>query len=697
MPDFNMQLSPLSHPLVDEARQSLLYALDYLPKDARTQVMNACAFGDVAHIKDKRKSGEPYITHPIAVAEILAGFLLDKDTIIAAILHDTVEDTWVSLDDLEAQFGDDVARLVDGVTKLKSSSTPKDFAATFQKIIAATLQDPRVLLIKLADRLHNLSTLGAVPLHKQQKTARQTLDFYLPLARLLGLHDIADHIELLCYRRIDYTMYTQISDKLLQQGLGRKLKSERISIYLQTLLKAHKVQGVVRTLDNRAKMYAAFFANRGDISLITRAYEFEIITTDLDGLNTLQDAITARYDVHAIDHITSPMAGGNQSLKLCYQDNFDNITITLLTQKMHSSARLGVMGKHPAISRAVIEASLRNLQELGVHSDPSHAIDNLLDYLHARKIVCYSPKDGAYELSRGAIALDFAYAVGPRVGNIATGVLINGVSASLFDALQDGDVVQILTDPKATPRAEWLGVIATNKARESILKALKKLPQADQVEHGKSALARALLSVDKNLHDIDDNAWQDLLHWRGIDNMDTLFLQISQGKILPQLLLSRLLSDNPKNNDQLIKGAQGVELTLSKCCNPIVGDRILGHLSRHGLTVHRHKCYQVQEIQKQNPYQILRLEWSDAPQARFVACIKIQKMLSQEEISEAIFVLKSQHIGVLSVQSRPLELNLELMIKSREHLAQGIKSLREALDYPNIMRLYQMPHQTVRT
>ena len=192
--------SRLSHPMVDDAKNSLMHAISYLNRNERDDVLRACHFGDIAHIKDVRKSGEPYITHPIAVAEILAGFRLDRDTIIAAILHDTVEDTEVTYEMVLAEFGETVARLVDGVTKLKTSSMSKQQsrAATFHKILAATIIDPRVLIIKLSDRLHNMSTLDAVREEKQKSTAKETLDFYIPFARIMGLNDIADYIELLC-------------------------------------------------------------------------------------------------------------------------------------------------------------------------------------------------------------------------------------------------------------------------------------------------------------------------------------------------------------------------------------------------------------------------------------------------------------------------------------------------------------------
>lgn len=279
----------LSHPLVDESRDSLMRAVSYLEPSERRDVLRACHFGDVAHIKDKRKSGEPYITHPLAVAEILAGFRLDRDTIIAAILHDTVEDTDVTDEMIATEFSETISRLVDGVTKLKSSSMNKQQsqAATFHKILTATLTDPRVLIIKLADRLHNMSTLDAVSEEKQKRTASETLDFYIPFARIMGLNDIADYIELLCYRNLNPEMYNKFTDKLLQHGLGRNFQKIEISTYLQNLLSHLNLNGHVQVLDNRTSMYRQFFKNRGEINRLIRQYDFEVVLDNIESCDKL--------------------------------------------------------------------------------------------------------------------------------------------------------------------------------------------------------------------------------------------------------------------------------------------------------------------------------------------------------------------------------------------------------------------------
>lgn len=724
-------LPKLSHHLVDEAMYELMRSVGYLTPKEREDIIDACQFGDQAHIQDKRKSGEPYITHPIAVAEILAGFRLDRDTIIAAILHDTVEDTDVTFEDLRTRYGNTVARLVDGVTKLKSSAHNKqqNKAATFHKILTATLDDPRVLIVKLADRLHNMSTLDAVSPEKQRSTAQETLDFYVPFARLMGLNDIADYIEELCYRNLDPVMYTKLSDKLLQHGLGRNFQKEVIHQYLQLVLTNLGLSGHVRVIDNKVAMYRRFFHNRGELNSLLRHYAFEIVLDTIEACDKLGYYLIQKYQIddnNIEDNIRRPKPGGNQSLTLIYERDNDTIKATILTRRMQEAARLGVIGADRAsdVSQSVIQASLRNMKDL-VDGDnfnddnPDFAaavatIDDLMHYLHTRKILCYSPQGRAYELPRGATALDFAYAVGPMVGNVAVGANINGKPAKLATVLKNGQHVEVETEKNAEPKAEWLGFVVTNKAREQLRRWFKDLPEEDKRRHGKQALDRALRTYDKGLDDLSEDDWQNLLDWRGLHSKDSLFEQISTGTLLPQLVVSRLFSDEiacqqgqaPQNNgnlrqpQNLLSNITGVEIDFARCCNPIYGDPIVGHLSRHGLVVHRHKCYSLDEIGKDNPYQIIQLNWRDSnstnqnsehgEKALFPAYLKISLSLGDEQTSQMIYQLRQLNIGVEKVDVRSSDTVVQIIVHSRHHLAQGIRELRTLLGFPNIIRLYQL-------
>ncbi|TXD96480.1 bifunctional (p)ppGpp synthetase/guanosine-3',5'-bis(diphosphate) 3'-pyrophosphohydrolase [Psychrobacter frigidicola] len=725
-------LPKLSHHMVDEAQYNLLRSVGYLNAAERLDIIDACEFGDIAHIKDKRKSGEPYITHPIAVAEILAGFRLDRDTIIAAILHDTVEDTEVSDDQLAQRYGEVVARLVDGVTKLKSSSHNKqqNKAATFHKILTATLDDPRVLIIKLADRLHNMSTLDAVRPEKQRSTAQETLDFYVPFARLMGLNDIADYIEVLCYRNLDSDMYNKLSDKLLQHGLGRNFQREAIHRYLTIVLNNLGLgSGHVKVLDNRVVIYRQFFRNRGEVNALLRHYAFEIVLDNIEACDKLAYYLIKKYqidDSHISDNIRRPLPGGNQSLTLIYERDNDFVKVTILTTQMQQAARLGVIGAEHAsdVSQSVIQASLRNMKEL-IDEDSLDSnspdfmgtistINELMDYLHSSKILCYSPQGRAYELPQGATALDFAYAVGPMVGNVAVGANVDGKKAKLGTVVKNGELVEIEVGNNSEPKAEWLGFVVTNKAREEILRWFKDLSAPDKQRHGQQALDRALKTYQKSLEDLSTSDWDNLIEWRGLSEKNALFEQISSGTLLPQLVVSRLFSDEvtrlhaeehshePTQPQQLVANAAGVELDFANCCHPIYGDPIVGHLSRHGLVVHRHKCFSLDDIRKDNPYQVIQLRWRDDKalrrtengeydeKIRFPAYLKLSIALSDEQISEVIYHLRQLNIGVETVDVRSSDTIVHIIVRSRIHLAQGIRELRSLLGYPNIMRLYQL-------
>lgn len=724
-------LPKLSHHLVDDAQCNLLRSVGYLTANERRDIIDACEFGDIAHIKDKRKSGEPYITHPIAVAEILAGFRLDRDTIIAAILHDTVEDTEVSGEQIAQRYGKVVARLVDGVTKLKSSNYNKqqNKAATFHKILTATLVDPRVLIIKLSDRLHNMSTLDAVSPKKQQDTAQETLDFYVPFARLMGLNDIADYIEVLCYRNLDFEMYNKISDKLLQHGLGRNFQREAVHRYLTVVLNNLDLNGLVKVLDNRVVIYRQFFRNRGEINALLRHYAFEIVLDNIDACDKLAYYLIQKYqidDANIQDNIRRPLPGGNQSLTLIYERDNDFIKVIILTKQMQQAARLGVIGAEHAsdVSQSVIQASLRNMKELvddesldDGHTDFSaavSAINELMDYLHSSKILCYSPKGRAYELPQGATALDFAYAVGPFIGNVAIGANVDSKPAKLGTVLKNGQLVDIEVDSESEPKAEWLGFVVTNKARQEILRWFKDLSVEDKQRHGKQALDRALKTYQKTLDDLHETEWNNLLEWRGINNKEALFEQISSGTLLPQLIVSRLFSDevtslhvqesshDMSQPQQLIANVAGVELDFANCCHPIYGDPIVGHLSRHGLVVHRHKCFSLDDIRKDNPYQVIQLQWRDdkavkqntadeyGSKIRFPAFLKVSIAITDEQISEVIYHLRQLNMGVETIDVRSTDTIVHIVVRSRNHLAQGIRELRSLLGFPNIMRLYQL-------
>ena len=715
-------LPKLSHPDVDIAQFDLMRVLDYLDDAEQQIVLKACAFGDQAHIKDKRKSGEPYITHPMAVAEILGSFRMDVDTIVAAILHDTVEDTPTTEEDLTREFGKAVAQIVNGVTKLKSSNEKHiNKAATFYRIITATLEDPRVLIVKLADRLHNMTTIEAVPEKKQQATAQETLDFYVPFARTLGLNDLADYIEILCYRSLNAPMYNKLSDKLMQHGLGRTFQQEAIHNYLNIVLSRLGVKGYVKDVDNRVTLFRQFFKNRGKITDLLWHYEFMLVMDKVEDCDQIAKYFINKYQIAPEcieDNIRHPRAGGNQSFTITYKNDHDTIKVVILTKTMLKTTRLGILMGEAAspLSQSVIQASLRNLQNLiadnesDIEEQPSDAVtvvDKLIDYLHERKIICYTPNGDAYELPRGSTALDFAYTISTHIGNRATGAEINGVEAKLGTILKTGNRVKIHTDPNAIPKAEWLGFVATNKARRALFEWLKGLNPEQKEHEGKTAFERALKTQNLSLADLSDEQWQLLLDWRGLQDKSAFFTEFTTGKLLPQIAVSRLLTQEQLAKNQasahaanqpqsLIADAANMEMTFSSCCHPVYGDPIVGHISKNGLVVHRHKCFSIDEIRRVNEYQVIPLHWrvsnsEDEISKRiyFDAALKINQNLTDEQISDLIFIVRDTQAGFEYIEQRNGYTLLFVVVQSRDQIASLIQRLRTFLGYPNIVRLYQ--------
>ncbi|MGI9341147.1 MAG: TGS domain-containing protein, partial [Psychrobacter sp.] len=341
---------------------------------------------------------------------------------------------------------------------------------------------------------------------------QETLDFYVPFARLMGINDIADYIEVLCYRNLNSEMYNKLSDKLLQHGLGRNFQKEAIHRYLIVVLNNLELNGHVKILDNRVAMYRQFFRNRGEINALLRHYSFEIVLDTVEACDKLAYYFIKKYqieDANIQDNIRRPLPGGNQSLTLLYERDNDCIKVVIMTKKMQKVARLGVIGAEHAsdVSQSVIQASLRNMKELVDEENLDEnspdftaavsTINELMDYLHSSKILCYSPQGRAYELPQGATALDFAYAVGPMVGNVAVGANIDNEKAKLGTVVKNGQLVEIEVDSDSEPKAEWLGFVVTNKARKEILRWFKDLPTSEKQRHGQQALDRALKTYHK--------------------------------------------------------------------------------------------------------------------------------------------------------------------------------------------------------
>ncbi|MEC7119265.1 MAG: HD domain-containing protein [Pseudomonadota bacterium] len=681
---------------VQHAQHQLAETLrTYLPESEVALVLAACEFADIAHGGVIRKSGEPYILHPIAVTDILGHMRLDADSLMAALLHDVIEDTDYTKEQVSAQFGATVADLVDGVTKLTISKDKQiNKAASFRKILMATLHDPRVIVIKLADRLHNMSTLEALSAEKRARIAQETIDIFVPMARLVGMNEIADQLEKLCFENLEPDMFARLSAALAESAEQRmELRLQR-AFALDTLIEEIGLHGHITPRDNDILIFQRFFRGDGDLTTLLNTHAFEVVLDSVVGCDQLATALQQQFEWSELrDHIRNPLPGGNQALFLSVRDAAGQVDLTLQTSRMRDAARLGVvLGETaPQATRSAIQASLHNLSELIDRDCARSTLSALLDYLHRDKVLVYTPDGDLHELPQGATAVDFAYAASLFLGNHAIGAKIDGVIKPLGTPLKSGQVIEIITDVLANPNPDWLSFINTHKARRAIQNILREQDIEEQRTVGRQALNRALKLYKRNIQDLTEQDWQSLLSWQHLPNAEALFEQIAIGDLLPQLVASRLVNQTvAQNSDQLILGTQGIDLRYAHCCNPILGDPILGHLTRRGLIVHRRRCSNLAHEIAQHPEHILTLQWQEhTPEdPRFPVTLLIGEGLSDEQTTELIYRVRELKAGVEKLKIENQQTRLALLVRDRDHLARLIHEIRALLDFPPVTRLH---------
>ena len=683
---------------VSKAKQQLNMIIDaYLPTSDIERVLAAGDYADIAHSGVTRKSGEPYILHPIAVSCILAHMRLDAETLMAALLHDVIEDTDFTKEDISQQFSRTVAELVDGVTKL-SHSSDKEYnkAASFRKILQATLQDPRVIIIKLADRYHNMTTLEALRPDKRARIAQETFDIFVPMARLVGMNEMADNLEHLCYQNLDLDMYNNIQDALAETKPERCKYQSIWEQHLADLLNSYHIQGRIKKKNNNIELLRHFVKNDINLHELTHSHAFEIVLQSIADCDRLVEALRENFQVlHYADHIRRPLPGGNQSLMLKLKGEKTSLSLTIQTELMRKAARFGVvLGENaPQACRSAIQASMQNLNVLVDGACAKTTFSDLLDYLHQEKIWVYTPHGQLHELPQGATVVDFAYSASLFLGNHAVGAKINGELKSLSTPLVSGQVIEIITDVLATPNPDWLSFINTQKARRALQNLLKEQDIEEQRLVGQQALNRALKLFNRSVNDLSEADWIDLLQWRHIQNKEALFEQIAVGDLLPQLVANHLFSqdhhDNALISDRLIQGTDGVDVKYAHCCNPVLGDPIQGHLSRRGLIVHRARCHNLLHEQHLHPENIMPLQWTsdEIDDVSFTAYLCIDMLLNDEQISDLIYQCRKAKTGVEMVQSQEDKTYVNIVVHNRKQVAQIIRELRMLLGFPRISRL----------
>ena len=687
-------------PMVSQAKQQLNVIIDaYLSVSDVERVLEACDYADIAHDGITRKSGEPYILHPIAVSCILAHMRLDPETLMAALLHDVIEDTEFTKQDITEKFGLTVAELVDGVTKL-SQSSDKEYnkAASFRKILQATLQDPRVIIIKLADRYHNMTTLGALRPDKRARIAQETFEIFVPMARLVGMNEMADNLEHLCYQNLDLDMYNNVQEALLQTKPKRCEYQTQWENNLTALLEHHHISGRIKKKNNNIELLRHFVKNDIDLQELTHSHAFEIILQSIADCDRLAEILEQSFQVLSYeDHIRRPLPGGNQSLMLRLKGEETTLSLTIQTELMRKAARFGVvLGENaPQACRSAIQASMQNLNVLIDGECAKTTFSELLDYLHQEKIWVYTPHGHLHELPQGATAVDFAYSASLFLGNHAVGAKVNGETKPLSTPLTSGQVIEIITDVLATPNPDWLSFINTQKARRALQKILRDQDQDEQRLVGQQALNRALKLFNRSVKDLSSADWENVLNWRHLNDKEHLFEQIAVGDLLPQLVANHLFAldaiQTSSNSARLILGTDGVDVKYAHCCNPVLGDPIQGHLSRRGLIVHRARCHNLLHEQHQHPENIMPLHWTaeDSEDISFTAYLCLNMLLNDEQISELIYLCRKEKVGVEAVRSHEDKTYVNIVVHNRKQIAEIIRNLRMHFGFPRISRLAQ--------
>ncbi len=695
----------------------------FSPADIK-QVWAAYRYAFAAHDGQTRKTGEPYITHPVSVACILAKLHLDLPTVLAALLHDVVEDTGVSVEEIAELFGKQVGGLVDGLTKLDKiefQSATQAQAENFRKMLLAMSQDVRVILVKLADRLHNMQTLESMRPDKQKRIARETLEIYAPIANRLGLNLIYQELEDLSFKYL-YPMRYRVLSKAIKVARGNR--KEVIAKILDSIKERLNEVHIEADVKGRQKhLYSVYrkMAIKGNaLEQIHDIYGFRILVKDmaqcyltLGYLHGLYKPIPGKFK----DYIAIPKANGYQSLHTTLFGPFGTpIEVQIRSEQMHSVANAGVaahwMYKTSDANLTALQQQthqwLQRLLEIQTESEDSYEfLEHFKVDLFPDEVYVFTPKGKILALPRGSTAVDFAYAVHTDVGNSCVAVKINNELAPLRAEMRNGDHVEIITAALAKPNPAWLNYVVTGKARSHIRHYLKTIQISESAHLGERLLNLALRALHIDPSAITDKQWQKVMSDYGAKIKNEILADIGLGKRMSLMVAHQLLANNhDSNNDEngktkafkpldmiTIRGSEGMAVQFAQCCTPIPGDPILGFINKEkGLIIHTHDCATVAKF-KLDPDKWLDVEWDPDNEKLFKVNVRlvvanVRGMLAKiaAGISEA-----GANIDNVSVEdsdgSQYSNVNFVVQVRNRAHLADLMRNLRKIPDVVRINRV----------
>ncbi|MGH8179317.1 MAG: bifunctional GTP diphosphokinase/guanosine-3',5'-bis pyrophosphate 3'-pyrophosphohydrolase [Steroidobacter sp.] len=688
----------------------------YLPPAQVDRVRDAYEFGAEAHEGQKRLSGEPYIAHPVAVAHILADLHLDAPTILAAILHDVIEDTPTAKDEIAERFGADVAELVDGVSKLdhiQFRSRAEAQAESFRKMLLAMVRDIRVIMVKLADRTHNMRTLGSVPPAKRRTVARETLEIYAPIANRLGIHAIKSELEELGFKAL-YPGRYRIIEKALKKARGnQKQFVGKIADNLRGALDKAAVKGRVEGREKHLySIYQKMRRKRSPLNSIVDVFGFRIV---VDSIDTCYRALGLVHGLYRPmpgrfkDYIAIPRINGYQSLHTTlFGPNGMPIEVQIRTDEMHRVAEAGIAAHwqyksgedagHAYRDRA--SEWLQHLMEMSHGGNSEEFMESVKVDLFPDKVYVFTPRGEIRRLPRNATAVDFAYSVHTDIGNHCVAAKVDRRLVPLRTPLRNGQTVEIITAKGATPNPAWVNFVVTAKARAAIRHYLKGLKHSEAVELGKRLLTQALADLSLVLKKIPEERLQSVCGELNIKSPEELFEKIGLGERLAPLVARRLL---PTDGTVLaeasshagplaIAGTEGMVVSYARCCFPIPNDPIMGYLSSgRGVVIHREACGNLRNYRKQ-PDKWLSVTWQSSVDRLFNVEVRIDvtnRMGVLAAIASNIATTETniEHVAVDERDGDASTLIFDLQVHNRKHLAHVIKNLRKM---PEVMRVTRM-------
>ena len=685
------------------------------PKDV-ARLAEAYRFSEAAHSGQTRQSGDPYISHPMAVAEILADWHLDGQTLMAALLHDVTEDTSVTKDEISDTFGKPVAELVDGVSKLDKiefQSAADAQAENFRKMLLAMARDVRVILIKLADRLHNMRTLGAVAPAKRRRIARETMEIYAPIANRLGLNTLYHELQELAFSHLYPSRYKVLS-KATKAARGNR--RETISKTLEAIKKKLADSGIKATVFGREKhvysTYRKMIEKHLSFSEVHDIFGCRVIVDDmstcylaLGALHSLYKPIPGKFK----DYIAIPKANGYQSIHTDLIGPYGiPVEVQIRTEPMHRLAESGVashwMYKDDSDRLSELQKQthrwLQSLLEIQHQSgDPHEFLEHVKVDLFPDEVYVFTPKGRILSLPRGATAVDFAYAVHTDIGNRCVAAKVNGELVPLRSELRNGDRVEIITASHAKPNPGWLQYVRTGKARSNIRHFLKTMQYDESAGLGERLLDQALKSLKSTLADIDDASWDRVVRDGGARSRHEVLADIGLGKRLPAVVARRLLKRADGSRDEAkaggsvtIRGTEGMAVQLATCCRPIPGDAVVGSIKKgQGLVVHASDCSSIVRSRKNEPDQWIDVEWDPRTTRLFQAAIRVMVENQRGVLAKVASEIaeSGSNIDAISMEddrSMFTTMHFVLEVANRQHLARVMRALRRLPDVKKISR-----------